>query len=322
MSSGHGLHIRGAHGILDEVNEARRVVDRVAELLPGVVVATFHDNTSNTQDQNLRTIVDFHNNKAPSHDLDVSVHFNAYQATERPMGTEVLYVSQAELARQVVDAIAVAGFINRGPKKRTDLYFLNKTNKPAILIEVCFVDSHADANLYLNGFDEICRLIAGSLTDEGVEAPEPGEPEPLQPLARFEGKMSWFGGPADTGVTPSEGLAFIYDVTMAPQLFLPTQPPGTTGLARRLDPSIYYVACRWDYNKTPKKMLADPERMALVRAPATGKEFLAWPADWGPHSSTGRVADLSPGLMDALGISTDDEVEVIYPAPEVPIVEV
>jgi len=26
--------------------------------------------------------------------------------------------------------------------------------------------------------------------------------------------------------------------------------------------------------------------------------------------------------MDALGISTDDEVEVIYPAPEVPVVEV
>ena len=30
ISSGHGKYVRGACGILDEVDEARRVVDRVA----------------------------------------------------------------------------------------------------------------------------------------------------------------------------------------------------------------------------------------------------------------------------------------------------
>ena len=86
----------------------------------------------------------------------------------------------------------------------------------------------------------------------------------------------------------------------------------TTGLARRLDPGVNYVACRWDYDVTPKGMLADPMRKALVRA--KGKEFLAWPADWGPHQDIGRVADLSPALMAALELATDDDVEVIYPA--------
>jgi hypothetical protein len=42
----------------------------------------------------------------------------------------------------------------------------------------------------------------------------------------------------------------------------------------------------------------------------------AFPADWGPHESTGRVADLSPSLMADLGLLTDDEVEVIYPYEE------
>ena len=37
------------------------------------------------------------------------------------------------------------------------------------------------------------------------------------------------------------------------------------------------------------------------------------PPDWGPHEDTDRLADLSPGLMDALGITTDDEVEVLFP---------
>jgi hypothetical protein len=125
------------------------------------------------------------------------------------------------------------------------------------------------------------------------------------------GKASYFGGPNDTGVSPSEGLAFIQSVSDAPFLFLPTQPNGTTGLARRLNPYTHYLACRWDYSKTPKDSLLIGQ--ALVRAVKTGIQLKAFPADWGPNENTGRVADLSPTLMDDLGIKTDDEVVVTYP---------
>jgi hypothetical protein len=134
------------------------------------------------------------------------------------------------------------------------------------------------------------------------------------PQMTLFGKVSWFGGPDDTGVAPDEGLAFIYEVDQAPSLFLDQQPSGTSGLARRLDPDEDYVAVRWDYDHYPKTMLASGEYLAKVRANKTGKEFLARPADWGPHGDTDRVADLSPGLMDRLGITTDDEVEVVFPA--------
>ena len=216
----------------------------------------------------------------------------------------------------VVDAIADAGeFINRGPKKRTDLAFLNNTEEPSILIETCFVDSEADAELYRDNFDLICNAIADAIAGETIgEPPEP--PEPMLPpdtLFYADGKCSHFGGPDDTGVSPSEGLAFIYEYEEAPHLFLPKQPPGTTGLARRLDPEVFYVACRWNYDDTPKTMLRDSGQMALVTAKKTGKTMQAYPADWGPHEDTGRVADLSPGLMEYLGIATDDDVIVSYP---------
>lgn len=136
-----------------------------------------------------------------------------------------------------------------------------------------------------------------------------------EPLARFSGPTSWFGGPNDTGVAPDEGLAFFYEVDDAPHLFLATQPAGTSGLARRLDPDEYYVACRWDYDVTPKDMLRRKVR-ALVKARATGRQALAYPADWGPHEDTGRYSDISPGLMSFLGLETDDDIEVIYPAPD------
>ena len=115
-------------------------------------------------------------------------------------------------------------------------------------------------------------------------------------------------------MSPDEGLAFLYEVDDAPHLFLNEQPPGTTGLARRLNADHRpYVACRWDYAVTPKTMLADPHQLAVVRSKRTGREAFAWPSDWGPHEDTGRVADLSPYLMEKLELETDDEVEVIYP---------
>jgi hypothetical protein len=311
ISSGHSLKVRGAAGPepwgLDEVDEARRVVTDVADWLKlhGHDVTVFHDDTSTTQDQNLKTIVNFHNAQGP-HDLDVSVHFNAYTPTEGGRGTECLYVTQLDLATGVAAAIAAeSGLINRGPKKRSDLYFLNKTNEPSILIEVCFVDAKADVEAYDKYFTEICEAIASAIAPTKEELPDTS-------ILRARGKVSWFGGPDDQGVSPSEGLAFIYDVDDKPHLFLDEQPSGTTGLARRLDPEQHYIAMRWDYDQFPKDRLAGNE-VAMVRAPDTGRQFIAHPADWGPHSDTARIADISPKLMEDLGIKTDDEVEVVYP---------
>jgi hypothetical protein len=228
------------------------------------------------------------------------------------MGCEVLYLTQVDLAKKLSDAISQVGFINRGAKKRTDLFFLNQTSAPSVLLEICFVDSEEDCSIYSDMFEQIAINLAYALTGGEIE---PSEPEPPSKVLFNEiGECSYFGGPDDTGVSAGEGLAFYYEINTANQhLFLPLVPAGTSGLARRLNPNIHYIACRWDYNITPKKMLAESGEVALVRAPATGMSLTAFPADWGPHEDTGRVADLSPSLMQDLGIETDDIVEVIYP---------
>jgi N-acetylmuramoyl-L-alanine amidase len=182
ISSGHGKHIRGASDILDEVDEARRVVEQVAIFLRSinVDVETFHDDISTTQNENLNRIVSYHN--SCTRDLDVSVHFNAYEHTSKGMGTECLYVTQQALSQTVAGNISSAsGLINRGPKKRTDLYFLNNTTEPAILIEVCFVDSQADADIYRANFELICNAIAEAISGQTVEPVPPELPEPAPP---------------------------------------------------------------------------------------------------------------------------------------------
>lgn len=180
ISSGHGGKVAGAIGILNEHNEAVRVVEKVAEYLLqlGVTVHTFHDNVSTTQGQNLAAIVNYHNSQ--SRDLDISVHFNASSRTDQPRGTEVLFYDNASLASSVAGAISSAsGLKNRGPKQDKGLYFLRNTKKPAVLIEVCFVDSSADANIYNTHFDDICKAIAETVAGRKVpvqptsEAPQP-----------------------------------------------------------------------------------------------------------------------------------------------------
>lgn len=204
MSVGHGKLVRGAAGPppwgLDEVNEAVKVVERVAKYWRdvGVGVETFFDQTSTSQNQNLNTIVAWHNSR--SRDRDVSTHFNAYSVTSKAMGHETLYVTQQSLATQIAAGVAGAGgFINRGAKKRTDLYFLNNTTKPAVLLEVCFVDSSADADLYRRHFDAICKAIAeivGGVTigEPPTEPPpEPETPPPDQVTARVDIKIKTTG---------------------------------------------------------------------------------------------------------------------------------
>jgi len=84
LSSGHGLYVRGASGIIDEVDEARKVTDMVAKYLKdlGVETVVYHDDVSQSQSENLDRIVDFHNSQG-SHDLDLSVHFNAFVCSDR-----------------------------------------------------------------------------------------------------------------------------------------------------------------------------------------------------------------------------------------------
>lgn len=164
ISSGHSINCPGMRDVLDEVTEARKVVDRVYEICKQLNIECYkyHD-TSSSSSQNLANIVNWHNGFKDG--IDVSIHFNAYKRTSNPMGTEVYYYSQKELASKMSLALANnTGLKNRGAKSGTGLYFLRNTKKSALLIEVCFGDSEADVNIYRNKFETICRTIVYVLT--------------------------------------------------------------------------------------------------------------------------------------------------------------
>ena len=172
ISSGHGLHVSGAHTALaNEVIEARRVTQDVVRRLRelGVWAFEFHDDSSRNQNDNLNAIVRWHNERIRT--LDVSIHFNAIDGI-RPggIGVEVLHRTPeaADLARRVSAAIASAGqLINRGAVNdgRANVRFLNQAQRPAILIEVGFINSETDMRNYRRNYDEIVNAIARTLAN-------------------------------------------------------------------------------------------------------------------------------------------------------------
>jgi len=192
ISSGHGLFVPGAVGLIDEVNEARRVTDRVSDILRGVYgisVNTFHENDARTVSNNVGAIVRHHNSQA--RDLDVSIHFNAVAGGTRKagIGVETLYrtgnSAMRTLARNVSKAISEAsglilrnnGHTIQGAWARNNLSFLTNTTATAILIEICFVNSVTDVFLYNEHFEEICHAIAEEISGRKINmAPKPSLP--------------------------------------------------------------------------------------------------------------------------------------------------
>jgi N-acetylmuramoyl-L-alanine amidase len=175
ISSGHSTKCQGANGHINEVEEATRVTDLLAEKLRerAVEVMTFHDTVSTEKNECLDRICDWHNDQ--DRELDLSVHFNASQETNAPVGTEMWYITQDVLARELSAAVASVGFKDRGAKWSDSLWFLNQTLMPSVLLEICFVDSTADCDLYKNNIDQICEALATVLGGERKEDKPPPE---------------------------------------------------------------------------------------------------------------------------------------------------
>ena len=170
ISSGHWKVGTGAKGYIDEVTEARKIVTQVGQILKkrDVNHIVIIDNVSNNVKENLHYLITQHEKyKKAQH---VSIHFNSCAGTyHRPIGCEVLYKgsNMKSLAEQMsYEICAVSKLKNRGAKIRTNLRFLNSFPSNSILIEVCFVNSKTDVELYQKSFQQICLTIANILASK------------------------------------------------------------------------------------------------------------------------------------------------------------
>jgi hypothetical protein len=317
---------------MDEYDENVRVVNRVFELLPpSLAMGKYIDTTSTSQQQNLHNIVNYHNSK--SRDLDVSIHFNASGQTSALQGCEVLYITQQSLAAQISAAMAGVGqWPNRGAKKRTDLFFLNNTHEPAVLIETCFCTSSGDTTHYHEHFEALCKTIAEEICGQAA-GPIPPEPEPIPPEQAtvaitvtgnvhltVNGQVIPIAPPAD--VIPS------YQQNIIATEFYGNGSPGAYGIPiPGADSPAMYLAVPWKDQalKNRQVRIVGPNGKAaigeiwdlgpwfiddnFVQLQARPLAETLWkagePCPRGPNQGivpNGAGIDLSPALANAVGI--------------------
>lgn len=163
IAGGHSAYARGASGYLDEYDCDRAFVSRLIDAFDaqGWYVT---DCTNDGGDERAELREECRIANSSGADLFIAVHFNAGGGT----GTEVWHYpgSSAEgYAEDVSRELAAAlGLPNRGAKSTTGLYVINNTNMPAILIEVCFVDTEADADAWwAASWDDLCAAVVRGL---------------------------------------------------------------------------------------------------------------------------------------------------------------
>jgi N-acetylmuramoyl-L-alanine amidase len=154
----------GAVGYLNESNETRNIGYKVIAKLKGLghtVIDCTNDRAASVND-NLKKIAKMAN--AQALDLFISIHLNAGGG----QGCECYTYGGEKLdeTEKICSQLESLGFKDRGVKDGSDLYVLRKTTAKAILIEVCFVDNKADAELYneigtTKIADAICNAIVG-----------------------------------------------------------------------------------------------------------------------------------------------------------------
>ncbi|HBE9572377.1 TPA: N-acetylmuramoyl-L-alanine amidase [Clostridioides difficile] len=158
----------GAVGYIDEGKENRILTDLIVKWLKqgGAIVYTGKVDKSNNYLAEQCEIANRQNV-----DLAVQIHFNANKTTLNPMGTETIYkTNNGKVYAERVNKKLSTIFKNRGAKSDArGLYWLSHTKAPAILIEVCFVDSKADTDYYIKNKNTVAKLIAEGILNRNIK---------------------------------------------------------------------------------------------------------------------------------------------------------
>jgi N-acetylmuramoyl-L-alanine amidase len=173
IRGGHCPKVPGASGILNEVVEDRKVKDAVIKYLRQlgheVYDVTPPDSMSTVNGDLAHGVNEANRLKV---DIFASIHFNAFNGTAN--GTEVCVYSPHDYAQRVVDNLTKLGFKYRGQKTKPNFNELRNTNMKAMIVEVCFVDSSIDAEIYKRvGHDAVGKAIAEGIVNQKVPAPTP-----------------------------------------------------------------------------------------------------------------------------------------------------
>lgn len=102
-------------------------------------------------------------------DYFVSIHRNSFEQDNIVSGVESLVYDLSgikyRMAENINANLETVGFVNLGVKARPNLVVLKRTKMPAVLVEVGFLNSNTDNQLFDENFNDIALAIADGILE-------------------------------------------------------------------------------------------------------------------------------------------------------------
>ena len=165
IDAGHGGANPGATYIgRRESDDALALVLAVGEILENNGVEVVYTRTADVYESPYQKAMEGNESGA---DYFGSIHRNSSPYPNQYSGVESLvysrYGAAAALAANINEQLEQVGFLNLGVNERPNLVVLNRTQMPAVLVEVGFINTDADNQLLDERFEETAQAIADGI---------------------------------------------------------------------------------------------------------------------------------------------------------------
>ena len=166
LDAGHGGSDPGAKfNNRQEKDDVLRLTRAVGEILENSGIDVYYVRNNDEYETPFKKATDANNAGA---DLFVSIHRNSSEYPNQYSGIETLVFNddgstRSVLARNINNELENVGFYNIGVTERPNLVVLRRTQMPAALVEVGFINTDKDNQLFDNSFNQIAQAIANGI---------------------------------------------------------------------------------------------------------------------------------------------------------------
>lgn len=167
LDAGHGGVEPGAvYNGRKEKDDTLRLVMSIGEILQNNGIDVSYTRTTDIYETPFEKAMEA--NRAGV-DFFISIHRNSFPTDNQVSGVESLVYDLSglkyEMAQEINEQLEAVGFVNLGVNARPNLIVLKRTQMPAVLVEVGFINSDTDNLLFDNNFEAIAQAIASGILD-------------------------------------------------------------------------------------------------------------------------------------------------------------
>lgn len=167
LDAGHGGRDPGAvYNGRQEKDDTLRLVLAIGEILQDNGIDVEYTRTTDVYESPYEKAMKANNAGV---DFFISIHRNSFPTDNVVSGVESLVYDlsgiKLEMAENINEQLEAVGFVNLGVKARPNLVVLRRTRMPAVLVEVGFINSNTDNQLFDDNFNDIAQAIASGILD-------------------------------------------------------------------------------------------------------------------------------------------------------------